>query len=116
MTDTVRDDKLLGIIADWTVCEDCCSAIGGEAVRRVSAGFLAALRDAGYAIVKLPEPGQLSDHHADSDTVWYVGQWGEIVLTAEGDIYDSEGNDLGVNALREQAAATLAAIDRFERQ
>lgn len=74
----------------------------------------------GIAAVLLPVPGRLSGHHADHQTVWYHGQDGEFVITDRADdlrpVTDGEGNSWSVKALRDMAAAALAAAAEVERR
>lgn len=74
---------------------------------------LDALKAAGYAVVELPKPGELSDHHSDGDVVFYYGQAGEI-QTHPGEIWDNEGQTVPPAVAREWAAALLAAADAAE--
>jgi len=65
--------------------------------------------------VELPEPGALSDHHADTERVWYFGQYGEFTLdTYDNSLHDTEGNAWGADSLREMALAALAAADALD--
>lgn len=65
--------------------------------------------------VDLPEPGPLSDHHADSEKVWYFGQSGEFTLDGyDNSLHDTEGNVWGADELRSMALAALAAADAKE--
>lgn len=76
----------------------------------IAAVALAALSAAGFAIVHLPKPGPLSDHHDDDCKVWYFGQDGEVmVFDGDNVITDSEGFTFHADVAREQAAALLAA-------
>jgi hypothetical protein len=65
--------------------------------------------------VELPEAGSLSDHHADSERVWYFGQNGEFTLDSyDNSLHDTEGNCWGADELRSMALAALAAADAKE--
>lgn len=65
--------------------------------------------------VELPDPGPLSDHHADSEKVWYFGQYGEFTLDSyDNSLHDHEGNAWGPDSLREMARAALAAADAYD--
>lgn len=74
--------------------------------------ILAALAAARFAVIPLPEPGTLSNHHEDDDTVFYHGQEGEFVVEKTShpwSVLDEEGNCWTPALLRDFAAAALAA-------
>lgn len=71
--------------------------------------------------VQLPDPGPLSDHHADDEVVFYHGQYGEFVVDNKVmdpalpfPVNDEDGNAWSVQALREMALAALACADYAE--
>lgn len=65
--------------------------------------------------VDLPDAGPLSDHHADSDRVWYFGQSGEFTWDRyNNSLHDTEGNAWGAGELRSMALAALAAADAMD--
>lgn len=65
--------------------------------------------------VELPAPGPLSDHHADTERVWYFGQSGEFTLDSyDNSLHDTEGNCWGAGELRAMALAALAAADAHD--
>lgn len=62
--------------------------------------------------VELPEPGELTEDHAPTETVWYFCQHGEFSHDSYNDsLHDGHGNVWGADELREMAAAALAAAE-----
>ena len=71
--------------------------------------------------VQLPDPGPLSDHHADDQVVFYHGQYGEFVVDTKvmapplpKPVGDEEGFSWTIQGLREMGLAALACADYAE--
>lgn len=122
-------ESRLAVMGDWLVQEvnQCtCGGGGYDLPHEPGCGFeplikldelKAAVTAAGYALVKLPEPGPLSDHHEDDQTVWYHGQYGEFIGETvrmnppePKPIMDEDGNCWGIGELRDMALAALACV------
>lgn len=110
---TAHDPALVGRAADAAWAAALREDASWESIARAVLDTITA--SPRHAVIELPEPGPLSDHHGDSETVWYFGQYGEFTFDSyDNSLHDTEGNAWGGEELREMALAGLAAARAAE--
>lgn len=97
----------------WVMCACGESWQGEDAKERYATHVLAALREAGYEVVKLPEPGEFSPDGAHWNDYPFVTQKGTDVAIGARSEYVYRINS---TEARNVAAALLAAARAAEEQ
>ena len=102
----MTDQDIIDTIAEWLQA----NTRYGCTSDRLATDFLAALRSAGYAIVKLPEPDSVTEATDDENgrKEWSYPH-GVVVVFDDGEIHWGNWSSLRPQKVRQAAAALLAA-------